>query len=151
KDEKEEKDSKQEDETKPAIKLRGRIHADTILVNQSAKNEAIIGNIQNATGFRRARLGAEGYIGEQVNWVAEFDFAGGNISFKDVWVGIDKLPWLKRVRVGHMIEPFGLEINYNSNYFPFVERSPVSALDPARNWGVGIFSYTENERATVQV
>src|SRR5262249_4245869 len=46
-------------------------------------------------------------------------------------------------------EPFSLEGYTSSNYFPFAERSPIDSLDPARNWGVGIFSYTDNERATL--
>jgi phosphate-selective porin OprO/OprP len=140
--------SSREDD-KPAIEVRGRIHTDAILINQSEKNKAILGDVENATGFRRARLGAQGTVGEQVNWVAEFDFAGGDISFKDVFVGVNQLPIVRRVRVGHMIEPFSLEGQTSSNYFPFVERSPIMALDPARNWGVGMFSYTDDERATL--
>src|SRR5262245_35691144 len=108
-------------EIKPTFQLRGRIHADTVIVNQSSRNRAIIGDLQDATGFRRARLGAQGYVGEQVNWVAEFDFAGGFISFKDVWIGLDDLPIVRRVRVGHLREPFGLEALTSSNYIPFIE------------------------------
>src|SRR5450432_1062520 len=114
------------------------------MVNQSEKNKEIIGNDQNATGFRRARLGAQGTIGEQVDWVAEFDFAGGNISFKDVWVGLTDLPVVRRVRVGHMSEPFSLESQISSNNFDFVERSNIDSLDPGRNWGVLILSYTDD-------
>src|SRR5262249_34841054 len=95
------------------------------------------------------RLGAQGTVGDQVNWVAEFDFAGAAISFKDVYVGLKELPLIKRLRVGHMLEPFSLEGHTSSNYFPFVERSPSLALYPARNWGVGFFSYTNDERATL--
>jgi phosphate-selective porin OprO and OprP len=139
------------EEVKPAIEVRGRIQADAILVNQSEKNKAIIGDVENATGFRRARLGAQGSVGEQVHWVTEFDFAGGDISFKDVFVGLSDLPVIKRVRVGHQVEPFSLEGYTSTNYFPFVERSPIDALDPARNWGVGIFSYPDNQRATLML
>jgi phosphate-selective porin OprO and OprP len=139
------------EEYKPVIELRGRIQADAIMVTQSEKDKAIIGNVQNATGFRRARLGAQGSVGDQVQWVAEFDFAGGNISFKDVFVEVTQLPIVRRVRVGHMVEPFSLEGYTSSNYFPFAERSPIDALDPARNWGVGMFSYTPNQRATLDL
>jgi phosphate-selective porin OprO and OprP len=143
--------SDQHQEVKPTINLRGRIQADAIFINQSPKDKAIIGDEQNVTGFRRARLGAEGTVGEQVNWVAEFDFANGAISFKDVFVGIDELPIIRRIRVGHMSEPFSLESLTTSNDLPFLERSNIDSLDPDRNWGVGIFSYSENERATLQV
>src|SRR5262245_14274071 len=148
---KEEKASEDEEpDQKPAIKVRGRINADAAIVNQSTRNRQIIGALQDATGFQRARLGAQGYIGEQVNWVAEWDFAGGNISFKDVYIGVDELPVVRRVRVGHLEEPFSLEGSESYNYFPFIVRSPVMALDPAYNWGIEILSYTEEERATLQ-
>lgn len=132
-----------------AVRLRGRIQADAILVNQSEPDKAIIGNIQNVVGFRRARLGAAGSVGEQVAWVAEFEFAGGGIAFKDVLVEVKELPLLRRVYVGHMQEPFSLEGATSSNYMPFVERSPIAALDPFFNWGVAFASYTENERFTL--
>lgn len=138
-------------QTKPAIEVRGRIHADAILVNQSQRNQAVIGDVQDATGFRRARLGAQGFVGEQVNWVAEFDFAGGTVSFKDVFAAVDELPLVKRVRIGRLGEPFSLEGATNSNYFTFAERSPIMALDPARTWGISVFSYTENQRTTLAV
>jgi phosphate-selective porin OprO/OprP len=139
------------DDPKPNIKLRGRINTDAIFVGQSPLNQAILGPIPDATGFRRARLGADGTVGEQVDWVAEFDFAGGAISFRDVFIGIDKLPLIRRIQVGHMLEPFSLEVATSPNFFAFVECSPLAALDPARNWGVLVLSYTENERATLQV
>src|SRR5262249_16168930 len=49
--------AEEEPKTKPVIHVRGRIQADTIIVNQSTRNREIIGEIQDATGFRRARLG----------------------------------------------------------------------------------------------
>ncbi len=122
---KDETSSDDETEQKPVFQLRGRINADTVIVNQSTRNRAIIGDVEDATGFRRARLGAQGYIGEQVNWVAEFDFAGGIIAFKDVWIGVDELPVVRRVRLGHQREPFSLEGYESSNYFPFVERAAI--------------------------
>jgi phosphate-selective porin OprO/OprP len=137
-------------DAKPKVELIGRIDIDTILVGQSPLNQAIVGPVPSVTGFRRARLGAQGTVGEQVNWKAEFDFAGGQVSFRDVYAGLDELPFIKRIRVGHMLEPFSLEVATSSNYFPFAERSSIVALDPAYNWGVGIFSYSPNERATLE-
>ena len=108
----------------PQIHLRGRINADAVFVNQSASNQAIFGDYQNAVGFRRARLGAHGQVGGQVEWLSEFDFAGGEVAFKDVWIGLKDLPWVRRVRVGHMREPFSLEGQISSNDITFNERSP---------------------------
>ncbi len=106
--------------------------------------------MDNAVGFRRARLGAEGEVGANVYWQAEFDFAGGNIAFKNVFIGLKDIPVVRRLQVGHMCEPFSLEGAQSSNNLPFVERSAVYELDPQRNWGVLALSYTDNEKATCQ-
>lgn len=136
------------DPNKLTFQLRGRIEADAIFPHQSARDKLIIGDLQDAVGFRRARLGAEGKVGEQVHWIAEFDFAGGIVGFRDVYVAVDKLPIVGEVRIGNFREPFSLEGQTSSNYFTFMERSTSNALDPARHWGVGIFNYLPNERAT---
>jgi phosphate-selective porin OprO/OprP len=133
------------------VKLRGRIEADAITVSQSPRNKAVFGDFENAVGFRRARLGAEGTAGEQARWVAEFDFAGGDVAFKNVFVAVRRLPAVGEVRVGHFVEPFSLEGQTPSTVFPLAERSPGFALDPARNWGVGAFSHSADERLTAQV
>jgi phosphate-selective porin OprO/OprP len=134
----------------PTFKLRGRVEADAITVNQSEKDKALFGDFQNAVGFRRLRLGSEGTAGEMTRWVAEVDFAGGDVSIKDAFVAVNNLPFLREVRVGHIAEPFSLEGQIRSIWFPFTERSPAFTLDPARNWGVGVFSYTEDQRLFVQ-
>jgi phosphate-selective porin OprO/OprP len=139
------------DEKNLTINLRGRIQADALMVSQSAKDKAIIGDVPNAVGFNRARLGADGTAFEQVDWVAEFDFASGSAVFKDVFLQVKDLPLVRRVIVGNFKEPFSLEQAMSSNDYPFIQRSPVNALDPSRHWGVGILSYTENERMTLQV
>src|SRR5215203_1299058 len=43
-------------EDRATFNLRGRIHTDAIFVNQSERNKETIGDLENATGFRRARL-----------------------------------------------------------------------------------------------
>lgn len=134
----------------PVIRLRGRIEADSITVDQSEKNKLLYGNFQNVVGFRRARLGAEGTAGEQTRWVAEVDFGGGQVALKDAFVAVTHLPVLREVRVGHIPEPFSLEGLTRSVWFPFAERSPGFSLDPARNWGVAVFSHTEDERVVFQ-
>ena len=77
---------------KPTFRLRGRIQADALFATQGEQNKQAFGNILNTTGFRRARLGAEGEFGQQGHWVAEWDFAGGDIRFRDVsTVKIDQI------------------------------------------------------------
>ena len=136
--------------TDPTFKLRGRIEADSVTVTQSPKDKALFGDFQDAVGFRRLRLGSEGTAGDMTRWVAEVDFAGGNVSIKDAFVAVHHLPFLQEVRVGHFAEPFSLEGQIRSVWFPFTERSPAFTFDPTRNWGVGVFSFTEDRRWVVQ-
>jgi phosphate-selective porin OprO/OprP len=134
----------------PSIRLRGRLEADSITIDQDLKNKLLYGNFENVVGFRRARLGAEGEVGEQTRWVSEIDFGGGMLALKDAFIAVNKLPILREVRVGHQLEPFSLEGQTRSSWFPFIERSPSYALDPARNWGVAFYSHTADQRIFLQ-
>lgn len=136
--------------TAPSIRLRGRIEADAIFANQDPKDKLLFGNFENAVGLRRARLGAEGEASEQTRWVAEVDFAGENYALKDVFIAINKLPIVREIRVGHQSEPFSLEGLTRSVWFPFTERSPAFTFDPARNWGVSIYSHDDDQRIFFQ-
>ncbi|MBP3960176.1 hypothetical protein J8F10_33535 [Gemmata sp. G18] len=133
---------------KPTIELRGRIEADAVVVSQSTSSKALIGDLQNGYGFRRARLGAQGTVGDSARWVAEIDFANGNFRPRDLYVGLTALPGLRELRVGYFREPFSLEGATSSRFITFMERSPLNELDPARDWGVAGRWWTENERAT---
>lgn len=134
----------------PTFKLRGRVEADSVTVSQSEKDKVLFGDFQNAVGFRRLRLGSEGTAGEQTRWVAEFDFAGGNVAVRDAFVAVNHLPYLGEIRVGHILEPFSLEGQTRSVWFPFTERSPAFTFDPSRNWGVAFYSHTDDQRLFVQ-
>ena len=52
---------------------------------------------------------AQGTIGDSTSWVAEIDFANGNLRLKDVFVGLNSLPGVQLVKVGYFREPFSLE------------------------------------------
>ena len=132
---------------RPTVELRGRIEADAILVAQSAASEAVIGTLRGGYGFRRARIGAQGSVGTSARWVAEIDFANGNIRPRDLFVGLTALPGVQEVKVGYFREPFSLEGLTSSRFITFMERSPLNQLDPARNWGVAGYWRPRSERA----
>ena len=132
----------------PKVKLRGRIHADAVGVTQSPHNKETIGDLENATGFRRVRLGAQGTIGKQVYWISAFEFSNAETEITDVFIGIKQLPFLGEVRLGHFREPFSLEAQTSSNYFPLTERSAINVLDPSRNWGMGWYYHSPNKMGT---
>lgn len=133
---------------KPTFELRGRIEADAVAVAQSTSSKALIGDIQNGYGFRRARLGAQGNVGTSARWVAEIDFANGNFRPRDLYVALTALPLVREVQIGYFREPFSLEGATSSRYITFMERSPLNVLDPARNWGAAARWRPESERGT---
>lgn len=130
----------------PTFQMRGRIEAEATMAAQSAESQATIGDLQNGFGFRRVRLGAQGNIEDSASWVSEVELAGGNVRLRDVFIGLDALPGVRQVRIGHFREPYSLEGMTSTNFITFMERAPSNVISPARNWGVAGFWWPENER-----
>jgi phosphate-selective porin OprO and OprP len=132
-------------------KLGGRVHFDIAAFHEDDDVQALVGDIPAAAEFRRARLSLEGEIGlaHPVFFKTEFEFATSDVQLTDVFLGIDKIPFVGRITAGHFKEPMGLEWMTSSKYLTFIERAaPVEAFGPGRNLGVG-FSNTElNEHLT---
>ena len=91
----------------------------------------------NYTGseFRRVRLYSSGEMYGTVKYKLQLDFSGGEISFKDVWIELNKLPIQGSLRIGHFKEPLRLEALTSSKYITFLERGLPIAMSPERNTG----------------
>ena len=140
------------------VQFGGRIMYDwTFWVHASGWVEDSVGPLLNGTEFRRARLFVQGYLYERVEFKAQYDFAGGKIVAKDLYLGIRHSKY--GFRVGHMKEPSGLEILTSSKYITFVERSLPTLFDAERNsgfllhgnvidgkfnYGIGVFRETDD-------
>ena len=85
--------------------------------------------------FRRVRLYSSGEIYGTVKYKLQLDFSAGKISFKDVWMELNKLPVKGNIRVGHFKEPLRLEALTSSKYITFMERGLPIAMSPERNTG----------------
>jgi phosphate-selective porin OprO and OprP len=132
-------------------KLGGRVHFDLASFHEDDDVKALVGDIPAAAEFRRARLSLEGEIGlaRPVFFKTEFEFATSDVQLTDVFVGIDKIPFVGRITAGHFKEPMGLEWTTSSKYLTFIERAaPVEAFGPGRNLGVGFSSAKLNEHLT---
>jgi phosphate-selective porin OprO/OprP len=134
-----------------AIKFGGRIQYDMAAIHTDDDIEDELGPHRGTgTDFRRARLFAEGQFGEHGIFKAEYDFAGGEASFKDVYAGLQGLPIVGTVRAGHFYEPMSLEMTTSSKYITFLERSlPVLAFLPERSSGIGVNNQLFDERMTL--
>lgn len=78
------------------------------------------------------------------------DFAlQGRPSFLDVFAGINELPVLNKLRIGHFFEPFSLERLTSNRFVTFMERSlPDQPFAPARNLGIASQDWSEDEMMT---
>ena len=120
--------------------LYGRIQNDWIWWDSHDEVETALGDeLNTGTEFRRARLGVKGTLYGNVGYKAEFDFAGGEAGFADVYMELkDVFCGIGDVTVGHFKEPFGLDELTSSRFVTFMERNTISqgGFAPARNTGI---------------
>ncbi len=131
------------------LKIGGRIQSDFAYFCEDGDTERAIGeDFEDGTEFRRARLYVSGTIYDDIEFKAQYDFAGGDADFKDVYMGHKKVPYVGNIRVGHFKEPFSLEELTSSNYITFMERSLVNTFVPSRNVGVMLHDTLMDDRMT---
>ena len=119
------------------FKIGGRIMNDWAFFDESSDSGTPLQGLQDANEFRRARLYVAGLIYDNVEFKAQYDFAGGDADFKDMYIRYRELPIA--ITVGHFKEPFGLEELTSSKYITFMERSTATeAFSPSRNTGIGV-------------
>lgn len=109
---------------KKTFKMEGRIMYDF--------NFLSAGEDYNYAGneFRRVRLAAKGKVAKNIGYKAEFDFAGGKLGFRDVYLKFALPSSLGAVKVGSFTEPSSLDNMTSSKYITFFERSMMSNTQP---------------------
>ena len=149
---------KKKAENAPTVKIGGFFFADSTWFGQNAASRgSVLGDAQDTTYFRNARLSAEGeywvtYYKMEIDFSGRSDLTTGTQSAgtahthpvsgvqqticRDIYVGVKELPLLGRVQAGHFKEPFGLEELTSDKYLTFTERGLTGAFTPARNMGV---------------
>jgi len=130
------------------LRVGGRIHNDWAWFDQDGALDRQVGNWQDGTEFRRARLYFEGLLYDTVEFKAEYDFADGDSDFTDVYLGLRDVPHVGRLRIGHFKEPFSLEEVTGDNYTTFMERGLPNAFVPSRNTGIMVHNHVLDDRAT---
>jgi phosphate-selective porin OprO/OprP len=108
-----------------------------------------VGPLEDGVAFRRARLRAVGTIYETLTFFTEYGFETGAPQFFDVFMEINRLPYLGTVRVGHFREPFSMDALTSGNFLTFLERSLIQdAFVPFRNTGIMVYNTALDEHAT---
>lgn len=118
---------------KVKLKLGGRIMIDANWFDDEDFNDlGIPGSLQeDGVEFRRVRLYNSGLINNNVEYKLQVDFSGGDVTFRDVYIGVTHLEdclgcLMPNIRVGHQLQPLGLEPNTSSKYITFMERSAIA-------------------------
>jgi phosphate-selective porin OprO/OprP len=132
---------------KHKIKLGGRVQVDFASINADDTLKEAYPDLQgNGWEFRTVRLDVEGTLWRYFQFKAQYDFAGQDVDFKDVWVGMKSIPYINYIRVGHMKEPFSLNELTSSNYITFMERALPNVFAPSRNTGIAAHNSHLNDR-----
>ncbi len=139
-----------------SLKFGGRIQADGAVIAESngLSNDlrALGGEGQgNGVEFRRARLYFEGTLYERLFFKAQYDFAGGDPAFKDVYVGLNGLGPVGKLQVGQFKEPFFLDEMISDDYITFMERPLPNVFAPDRNVGVMAMNTAAEDRMLWQL
>jgi phosphate-selective porin OprO/OprP len=130
------------------LKFGGRIYNDWAWMSEDSDVRASsIGDLEDGTEFRTARLYVSGTIYDNVDYKGQYDFSTSSNSFKDVYIGISDFP-VGYLKMGHFKEPFGLEELTSSRFVTFMERSLANTFSPGRNTGVALSSTMSDKRAT---
>ncbi|MFP6663569.1 MAG: porin [Deltaproteobacteria bacterium] len=124
-----------------ALKLGGRIQNDWAILLPSGAIQDAFDEGSPITGgkIRRARLFLSGTLYKHFLFKAQYDFAGGRVGIRDLYLGMQDIPFIDTILVGHMKEPYSLEQLTSSNHITFMERGASATLDSARNTGVTIY------------
>lgn len=131
----------------PSVSVTGFFHLDAGYYEQSDLNRAVLGDIEDGLGFRRARLAAKGKVTESTSYVVEFDFAQAQPRFVDVWMQFDQTP-LGKLRIGRYRQPFGMAELTSIRELPFLERSLQFGLAPFRQTGMMLHDTALDESLT---
>jgi len=132
-----------------SIRIGGRIHNDWAWISANNDAKASIGSaFEDGNEFRRARVYMSGHFHKWLIFKTQYDFEDGEADFKDVYAGIQGLPYVGTFRAGQFKEPFGLEQLTSSNDITFMERSVADSFTPMRNTGFMVNDCVWEERVT---
>lgn len=118
------------DDGYPTLELGGRAHLDVAFYDDDVRKLGDGGEV------RRARLFASGKLAAEWSYKAQFDFAGGDVATKDLYVAYSGLS-AGDLTIGQFKQPLSLENLTSSKYTTFVERALPVGLASDRRLGIG--------------
>ena len=123
------------------FKIGGRIHLDWGFFDDGDDLRTLFGDTEDGVEFRRARLYLSGDLYKHYEFNFQYDFAGGDADFRDVYLAHNNVPYVGQIKVGQFKEPFSLEELVSSNDIVFMERALLNVLAPSRNTGIQVANH----------
>jgi phosphate-selective porin OprO/OprP len=131
----------------PTASLEGLIQADAGYFHQDAASQAAVGDLQDGSDFRRARIGVNGKAWHSTRYVIEMDFAAtSRVAFTDVFAQLDGE--YATLRIGRWRQPFGMSAMTSVKELSFIERASTFAFVPFRQSGIGAFGSHSEDTGT---
>ena len=115
------------------FRIGGRIHWENVFYGDDKFSGK---QVEDGDVFRRSRIYLSGLVQERYDFKMQYDFAGGDADFKDVYFGIKDVPVFGNLRFGQFKEPLSLEELNSSNSSSTIERANVNRLVPSRSAGI---------------
>ena len=78
--------------------------------------------------------------------IRDRDGGTDGVVFKDMYIGIARIPVLGNFQVGHFKRPASLDSLTSSNYLTFIERSLANTFFKTRNTGFAFYNHALNNR-----
>lgn len=128
----------------------GRIMHDWGFFSEDQKYLTNHGAQENGARFRRVRLFMAGMLYKTIKFKWDIDVDGGanGVTFKDMFIGMTRIPIVGDFQVGHFKRPASLDSVTSSNYLTFMERSLTNTFFKTRNTGFAFFNQHFNKRLT---
>ena len=130
------------------FQVGGRIQHDWGLFSESQTFKSSIGQQENGSRFRRVRFFMAGMLYKVMKFKFDIDVGGGSngVTFKDMYIGITRIPVLGNFQVGHFKRPASLDSLTSSNYLTFIERSLANTFFKTRNTGFAFYNHAMKNR-----
>ena len=125
----------------------GRIMHDWGFFSESGSFRSTFGHQENGARFRRVRFFMAGLLHTKIKYMFDIDVDGGTdgVVFKDMYIGITRIPILGNFQVGHFKRPASLDSVTSSKYLTFIERSLTNTFFKTRNTGFAFFNHAFSE------
>jgi len=140
--------------TGATMRLFGRIHLDYWTFPSTDRGINVLENDDPSDSpeddleFRRARIGVDGKIVENMLYKIELEFGHpDDFAFKDLYFGFENIPVVQTLLIGNQKRPYGLDHLNSSRYNVFAERPFFIEANnqDARRPGIAAYGVSEEE------